>query len=115
EPTIFDGVRNDMTIAREEIFGPVVSVIPFKDTDEVIRIGNDTPYGLAAAVWTKDIRKAHRAARQILCGPVWINTHGALDTASPFGGYKMSGYGRELGAAGIDLYTQLKSVWVDLS
>ena len=115
EPTIFDGVRNDMTIAREEIFGPVVAVIPFKDTDDGIRIGNDTTYGLAAAVWTKDIKKAHRAARQIRAGTVWINTYGPLDNASPFGGYKMSGYGRELGAAAIDLYTQLKSVWVDLS
>jgi len=115
EATIFDGVRNDMTIAREEIFGPVVAVIPFKDPDEAVRIGNDTSYGLAAGVWTKDVKKAHRVARSLRAGTVWINTFGPLDVASPFGGYKMSGFGRELGGAALELYTQLKSVWVDLS
>jgi acyl-CoA reductase-like NAD-dependent aldehyde dehydrogenase len=115
EPTIFDGVRNDMTIAREEIFGPVLAVIPFKGFDEAIALGNQTVYGLAAGVWTRDIGKAHRAARELRAGTVWINTYGVLDNASPFGGYKMSGFGRELGAASIDLYTQTKSVWVDLS
>jgi len=114
EPTIFDGVRNDMTIAREEIFGPVLSVIPFKSVDEAIATGNETIYGLAAAIWTRDIGKAHRVARELRAGTVWINTYGVLDNASPFGGYKMSGFGRELGAASIEMYTQIKSVWVDL-
>jgi acyl-CoA reductase-like NAD-dependent aldehyde dehydrogenase len=115
EPTVFDGVRNDMTIAREEIFGPVLSVLTFREADEAVRLGNDTMYGLAAAVWTKDVKKAHRVARQLRAGTVWINTVNAFDNASPFGGYKMSGFGRELGEAALDLYTQTKSVWVDLS
>ncbi len=114
-PTIFDGVRNDMTIAREEIFGPVLSVLRFREIDEVVRLANDTPYGLAAAVWTKDIKKAHRAARLLRAGTVWINTYGLYDSAMPFGGYKMSGFGRELGHHGLMEYTQTKSVWVDLS
>jgi acyl-CoA reductase-like NAD-dependent aldehyde dehydrogenase len=115
QPTIFDGVRNDMTIAREEIFGPVLSVISFKDTEEAVTLGNDTIYGLAASVWTRDIKKAHQVARKLRAGTVWINTVNAFDNASPFGGYKMSGFGRELGEAALDLYTQTKSVWVDLS
>ena len=115
EPTIFDGVRNDMTIAREEIFGPVLAVIPFADAAEAVVLGNQTIYGLAAGIWTRDIGKAHRVARELRAGTVWINTYGVLDNASPFGGYKMSGFGRELGAASIELYTQTKSVWVDLS
>jgi len=114
-PTIFDGVRNDMTIAREEIFGPLLSVLRFREIDEVVRLANDTPYGLAAAVWTKDIKKAHRAARLLRAGTVWINTYGLYDSAMPFGGYKMSGFGRELGHHGLMEYTQTKSVWVDLS
>ena len=104
-----------MTIAREEIFGPVLSIIPFKEPEEAVRLGNETIYGLAAAVWTKDIKKAHRTARMLRAGTVWINTVNAFDNASPFGGYKMSGYGRELGEAALDLYTQTKSVWVDMS
>jgi acyl-CoA reductase-like NAD-dependent aldehyde dehydrogenase len=115
EPTVFDGVRNDMTIAKEEIFGPVLSVIPFKDVEEGIRLANETIYGLAAGVWTRDIKKAHRVARAVRAGTVWINTYANLDNASPFGGYKMSGFGRELGESSIEHYTQLKSVWVDLS
>jgi len=115
KPTIFGGVRNDMTIAREEIFGPVLSVIPFKDAADAVRQGNDTIYGLAAAVWTRDIKKAHATARALRAGTVWINTVGVFDTASPFGGMKKSGFGRELGEAAIDMYTQVKSVWVDLS
>ncbi len=114
-PTIFDGVKNGMTIAREEIFGPVLSVLRFRDLDEVVSAANDTPYGLAAAVWTKDIKKAHRAARLLKAGTVWINTYGLYDSAMPFGGYKMSGFGRELGRHGLQEYTQTKSVWVDLT
>jgi aldehyde dehydrogenase (NAD+) len=115
QPTIFDDVRPEMTIAREEIFGPVLSVIRFRDLDELVRAANDTTYGLAAAVWTRDIRKAHRAARLLQAGTVWINTYGLYDSAMPFGGYKMSGFGRELGRHGLMEYTQTKSVWVDLS
>ena len=114
-PTIFDDVRGGMTIAREEIFGPVLSVIRFRDLEEVVRAANDTTYGLAAAVWTRDIKKAHRAARLLQAGTVWINTYGLYDSAVPFGGYKMSGFGRELGHHGLMEYTQTKSVWVDLS
>jgi acyl-CoA reductase-like NAD-dependent aldehyde dehydrogenase len=115
KPTIFDGVQNSMTIAREEIFGPVLSVIEFDDFDQAIAQANDTAYGLAAAVWTKDIKKAHRAARALQAGTVWINTFNLYDAASPYGGYKASGFGRESGLAGLDFYTQTKSVWVDLS
>jgi len=113
--TIFGDVRNDMTIAKEEIFGPVLSVLRFREIDEVLRLANDTPYGLAAAIWTRDIKKAHRAARQLHAGTVWINTYGLYDNAMPFGGYKMSGFGRELGHHGLLEYTRTKSVWVDLS
>jgi aldehyde dehydrogenase (NAD+) len=113
-PTIFGNVAPEMTIACEEIFGPVLSVQTFSDFDEAIAIGNDTEYGLAAAVWTKDVRKAHHAAHRLRAGTVWINTYHNLDTASPFGGYKQSGYGRELGRFALDLYTQVKSVWVNL-
>jgi acyl-CoA reductase-like NAD-dependent aldehyde dehydrogenase len=115
KPTIFDGVRNDMTIAREEIFGPVLSVIAFDDFDQVIAQANDSPYGLAAALWTRDVKKAHRAARALQAGTVWINTYNLYDAASPYGGMKASGFGRESGMQGLDFYTQTKSVWVDLS
>jgi aldehyde dehydrogenase (NAD+) len=115
QPTIFDDVTPRMTIAREEIFGPVLSVMRFKDLDDVVRAANDTAYGLAAAVWTRDIKKAHRAARLLQAGTVWINTYGLYDSAMPFGGCKMSGFGRELGRHGLMEYTQTKSVWVDLS
>jgi aldehyde dehydrogenase (NAD+) len=114
EPTVFDGVRNDMQIAREEIFGPVVATLRFDDVDSVVRLGNDTAYGLSAGVWTRDIGKAHRVAHALKAGTVWVNCFNAFDTASPFGGYKQSGYGRELGEYALDLYTQTKSVWVAL-
>ncbi len=114
EPTIFDGVTNQMKIAREEIFGPVLAVIPFKSIEEGIAEGNATTYGLAAAVWTRDVAKALRAARAIRAGTVWVNAYNLYDAALPFGGFKESGFGRELGSAGIDLYTEVKTVWVDL-
>src|SRR5215813_95077 len=115
EPTIFDGVSNSMTIAREEIFGPVLSVIPFKSVEDGIAQGNATTYGLAAAVWTRDVSKALKAARAIRAGTVWVNAYNLFDAALPFGGFKESGFGREMGSAGLDHYTELKTVWVDLS
>ncbi len=115
EPTIFDGVSNRMKIAREEIFGPVLSVIPFKSVEDGITEGNNTTYGLAAAVWTRDVAKALRAARAIRAGTVWVNAYNLFDAALPFGGFKESGFGREMGSAGLDHYTEVKSVWVDLS
>lgn len=113
KPTIFDGVKNDMTIARDEIFGPVVTTLEFRDVEEVVNSGNDTCYGLAAAVWTRDIAKAHRTAKALKAGTVWINCYNCFDAASPFGGYKMSGFGRENGIHAMELYTQIKSVWVN--
>ena len=114
QPTIFTGVRNDMRIAQEEIFGPVASVIEVADVDEAIAVANDTIYGLAAAVWTNDISKAHRVARGIKAGTVWVNTAGNVDPSVSFGGYKQSGFGRELGLHSMETYTQTKSVWVNL-
>jgi acyl-CoA reductase-like NAD-dependent aldehyde dehydrogenase len=112
KPTVFTGVRNDMRIAQEEIFGPVVSVIPFKDENDAVLQGNDTFYGLAAGVWTRDVSKAHRVARAIRAGTVWVNCYNVFDAVSPFGGYKQSGYGRELGKQALELYTQTKAVWM---
>jgi acyl-CoA reductase-like NAD-dependent aldehyde dehydrogenase len=102
-------------VAQEEIFGPVAAVIKFKDAEEALREANNSPFGLAAAIWTRDIKKAHKLARQVKAGTVWINTVSTTDNAVPFGGFKASGFGRELGRAAIDLYTETKSVWVDLN
>jgi acyl-CoA reductase-like NAD-dependent aldehyde dehydrogenase len=115
EPTVFTGVQSDHAIAREEIFGPVLAVMEFTDEDEAIALANDTIYGLAAGIWTQNVKTAHRMAKHIQAGTIWINTYHPLDAASPFGGYKQSGYGRELGRHALDLYTQIKSVWVDLN
>lgn len=115
QPTIFTEVKNSMRVAQEEIFGPVTSVITFKDEDDLIKQANDTIFGLSAGIWTKDITRAHRFARAIKAGTVWINTFNMFNAASPFGGYKHSGYGREMGKHALELYTQVKSVWVDLS
>jgi len=115
QPTVFDNVTPEMTIAREEIFGPVLATIEFSDIDEAIARANDSQYGLAAAVWTRDVKKAHYVARKLQAGTVWINTYNVYDTAAPFGGYKASGFGREMSAHAIEHYTQMKSVWVDLN
>jgi aldehyde dehydrogenase (NAD+) len=114
EPTIFGDVSNDMRIAQEEIFGPVLATLAFDDMDQVIDLANRNPYGLAAAVWTRDVRKAHTVSRQLKAGTVWINTYGLMDAALPFGGYKSSGFGRELGQHAIEHYTELKTVWLSL-
>jgi aldehyde dehydrogenase (NAD+) len=115
EPTIFDEVRDDMAIARDEIFGPVVSVLSFKDHGELARRANDTQYGLAAAIWTKDIDKAHLFARKVKAGTVWVNCYHVVDATTPFGGYKLSGQGRENGEAVLDHYTEIKTVTVKLN
>jgi len=114
EPTIFDNVRDEMDIATDEIFGPVLSVLPFSDFDEVVERGNRTLYGLAAAVWTKDIAKAHRVAAAVRAGTVWVNCYDVFDAAAPFGGFKQSGIGRELGEEAIANYTEHKTVTVSL-
>ena len=115
EPTIFGDVKNEMTIAQEEIFGPVLSMISFDDIEQAVEQANQNPYGLAAAVWTRDIKKAHHISRLLRAGTVWINTYGLMDAALPFGGYKQSGFGRELGAHAVEHYTELKSVWLNMS
>jgi acyl-CoA reductase-like NAD-dependent aldehyde dehydrogenase len=115
QPTVFTDVQPEMTIAREEIFGPVLASIEFADIDEAIARANATQYGLAAGIWTRDIKKAHYIARKLQAGTVWINTYNIYDTAAPFGGYKQSGFGREMSAHALEHYTQIKSVWVDLN
>jgi aldehyde dehydrogenase (NAD+) len=111
-PTVFADVRDDMRIAQEEIFGPVISAIPFTDIDEVIQRANSTTFGLGSGVWTRDVSKAHRLAKAIRAGSVWINCYQAMDPAVPFGGYKMSGYGRESGKQHLEEYLNVKAVWI---
>jgi betaine-aldehyde dehydrogenase len=115
QPTIFSDVKNSMRVAQEEIFGPVVSVITFDGEEDLIKQANEVVYGLSAGIWTKDITRAHRFAKAIKAGVVWINTYNMFNAASPFGGYKQSGYGREMGKHALEMYTNVKSVWVDLS
>ena len=114
KPTIFADVKDNMTIATEEIFGPVMQVLKFKDIDEVVHRANTTDYGLAAAIWSRDIKKAHTIAEQLRAGTVWINCYDVFDAAAPFGGFKASGIGRELGEKALDNYTELKTVTVAL-
>jgi acyl-CoA reductase-like NAD-dependent aldehyde dehydrogenase len=115
QPTVFTDVTPEMTIAREEIFGPVLAAIEFGDVDEAIARANDSMYGLAAGVWTRDLKKAHYVASRLEAGTVWVNTYNVYDTAASFGGYKQSGFGREMGQHALDFYTQSKTVWIDLS
>ncbi len=114
EATVFDGVEPAMTIAREEIFGPVLAVLSFDDFDHGMKLANQTIYGLAAGIWTKDIQKAHRAARAIRAGTIWINSYNFYDSGAPFGGFKASGFGRDLGREALDGYLETKTVWVAL-
>jgi phenylacetaldehyde dehydrogenase len=115
KPTVLVNTNEKMKVVREEIFGPVVTVMPFSNVDDLIAMANDTQYGLAAAVWTRDIKKAHRIASELRAGTVWINCYGVLDAAMPFGGYKQSGWGREMGHQMLDLYTEVKSVCTPIS
>jgi aldehyde dehydrogenase (NAD+) len=114
KPTVFSEVKDSMAIAKDEIFGPVMQVLRFKDIDEVIERANTTDYGLAAAVWTRDIKKAHAIADSVRAGTVWINCYDVFDAAAPFGGFKTSGIGRELGEKSLDNYTEYKTVTVAL-
>ena len=112
--TIFDDAKPGMRIVDEEIFGPVLAVVAFDDVEEGIHLANQSMYGLAAGIWTKDIQKAFRAARAIRAGTVWVNTYNLYDSSAPFGGFKQSGFGRDLGREALDAYTEAKTVWVGL-
>lgn len=112
EPTVFADVRNTMRIAQEEIFGPVVSILPFEEEEDLVAQANDTMYGLGAGIWTSSIERAHTLARKLKAGMIWINSYGLVDPVAPFGGYKMSGNGREMGETALELYTEVKSIWV---
>src|SRR6185503_6401897 len=114
EATVFDDAKPGMKIVDEEIFGPVLSVLTFDGVEEGVRLANQTIYGLAAGIWTRDIKKAHTVARAIRAGTVWINTYNFYDSAAPFGGYKASGFGRDLGRESLNGYTEVKTVWVAL-
>jgi aldehyde dehydrogenase (NAD+) len=111
--TVFGDVKPDMVIAQEEVFGPVLAILKFKDEEDAVRVANSTVYGLAAAVWTSDISRAHRMAGRIQSGVVWLNTFNGFESNAPFGGYKMSGFGTDLSAYAVEQYTRLKCVWVD--
>ena len=112
EPTVFTGVTNEMRIAQEEVFGPILSVIPFDAEEDAIRIGNDSVFGLAAGVWTSDIGRALRMSEKLKAGTIWVNTYRAVSFMSPFGGFKRSGQGRESGQDAIKEFMQVKSVWI---
>jgi phenylacetaldehyde dehydrogenase len=114
EPTVLVDTNPNMKVVKEEIFGPVVTAMPFKDVEEVLLTANDTTYGLAAGIWTRDISKAHRLAAELRAGTVWINCWNVFDASMPFGGYKQSGWGREMGHDSLELYTEVKSVCTKL-